>query len=600
MAYQTGSSKGAAELAAYYLQKGKGTHAYRYFGVHRLLDAQGWCYAFRVAAPGADAVSLVGEWNGWEPIFMQRQEESGIWELVWHADICPEGLRYKYRVQKGERVHDRADPYARMSESGGEGASMICTESHYAWQDGAYLTGRAQRYAEHVRYAYPMHIYEVDVAHWLGEDGGAVPGYRTVGDLLAQYAADMGYTHLLLRFPGLQSGGKHGMITRFAPDAALGTPDDFAYLIDRMHKQGIGVLLEMECRYAGTHTSGLCDFDGNGLYARNGEHARLEYADPYATALLYSGALFWLREYHADGLYLNTEGMVPGRDTGELLRTLAASVRTGVPDALLLLRAGGHRGLSVSQSLGGLGFDWVLDSAAEAALLDCFAMSPALRAGRQAWREAARGLFAEDTVIALSSALTKKQAGSVMGSLAGDAAEKFATARLLFLFAACLPGKKLTFMGNELGQESNAQNQGVEWLLKQLDLHADLHAYVRALNALYLQTPPLWECDTSKEGVGAVECMDAPDGVFAFKRFDRTGREVCAVFCMGERSARGVRLAVGGRYPYYTCAFHTKPEAAPARLQSDGDGCVTVNLEACSGMLLVPKLPTGGFWFENA
>ena len=601
MAYQTGSSRGAGALAAYYLQKGKGTHAYRYFGVHRLVDAQGWCYAFRVMAPGADAVSLVGEWNGWKPIPMQCSDGSGLWELVWRADICPEGLRYKYRVQKGERVHDKADPYARMSENGGEGASVICTESHYAWQDGAYLSERAQRYADHVRYAYPMHIYEVDAARWLGEDDGAngvVPGYRAIGDLLAQYAADMGYTHLLLRFPGLQRGGKDDMITRFAPDAALGTPDDFAYFVDRMHKQGIGVFLEMECRLAGTHASGLCDFDGSGLYAKGRE---LNYADPYTTSLLYSSALFWLREYHADGLYIHAVDMTPGHDTGELLRTLAAAVRAGMPDALLILRASGHRGLSVSQALGGLGFDFVIDSAAEAALLDCFAMPPALRVGRQAWRDVAQGLFAEDAIVALSSALCARHAGSVMGSLDGECAQKFATARLLFLFMICLPGKKLTFMGNELGQESNAdEREGVAWFLKQIASHADLHAYVRALNALYLQTPPLWECDASKEGICAVECRNAPDGVFAFKRFDRAGREVCAVFCMGEQAASSVRLAVGGRYPYYACAFHTKPESAPRRLQSDGEGWVTLDLPPCCGMLLVPDVPAGGFWFENA
>ena len=598
MMYETGSSKGAAELAAYYLQKGKGTHAYRYFGVHRLVDMQGWSYVFRVAAPGADAISLVGEWNGWQSIPMQREEGSGVWELVWRADICPEGLRYKYRVQKGERVHDKADPYARMSESGGEGASMICTESHYAWQDSAYLAMRAQRYADHVRYAYPMHIYEVDPARWLGEDGGVVPSYRAIGDLLAQYAADMGYTHLLLRFPGLQSGGKDDMITRFAPDAALGTPDDFAYFVDRMHKQGIGVLLEMECRYAGAHASGLCNFDGNGLYTQD---STLQYADPYATALLYSGALYWLREYHADGLYINAEGMPAGHDTGELLRTLVALVRAGVPDALLLLRASGYRGLSVSQSLGGLGYDFILDSSVEAALLDCFAMSPTLRVGRQAWRTAAQGLFAEDALVALSSALTKRHAGSVMGSIEGEFTQKFATARLLFLFMICLPGKKLTFMGNELGQESNAAgDEGVEWLLKQIESHAELHAFVSALNAFYLQTPPLWECDTSKEGVCSVECIDAPEGVFAFKRFDRAGREVCAVFCMGEQSACGVRLAIGGRYPYYCCVFHTNPTTAPARLQTDGNGCVMIDLDASCGMLLVPDAPMSEFWFENA
>ncbi len=604
MVYKEGQSKGAADLAAYYLQNGKGTHAYRYFGVHRLLEGEGWNYVFRVAAPGADRVSLVGEWNAWKPVSMQKLVGSGIWELVWHADICPEGLRYKYRIQKGDRVHDKADPYARMSESGGEGASVICTESHYVWQDEGYLARRAQRYADHVRYAYPMQIYEVDLSRWLGADRGMTgidPTYRSVADLLSQYAADMGYTHVLLRFPGLQNGGKGGMITRFAPDRTLGIPDDLAYLVDRMHKQGIGVLLEIECCCVGTHASGLCDFDGCGLYAHLGEGVScFDLTDPYATALLYSCAMFWLREYHADGLYFNTEGMTVGRTTGEFVRTLSSAVRTGVPDALLLLRARSYRGLSVGQSLGGLGYDFVIDPESENALLDCFAMPCDLRVGRRAWRDVVRGLYTEDAIISLSSALSARQAGSVMASLQGSHAEKFATVRLLYLFMTCLPGKKLTFMGNELGQLTSATLPGgVEWFLREIASHADLCSFVKSLNGYYLHTPALWECDCTKDGLCAVECMDAPDGVIAFKRFDRAGREVCAVFNMGMQAARSVKLVTGGRYPYYESAFSTLPDACLLRLQTDGQGCVTLDIDGICGMILTPVAPTGGFWFES-
>lgn len=603
MEYETGQSKGAANLAAYYLQNGKGTHAYRYFGVHRLVQGQEWSYVFRVAAPGADNVNLVGEWNGWQPIPMQRLGGSGVWELVWQAGICPEGLRYKYRVQKGEHVHDKADPYARMSESGGEGASVICTESHYAWQDEKYLARRAQQYEDHVRYAYPMHIYEVDLVHWLGSDHtitGIQPGYRAIGDLLSQYAADMGYTHVLLPFPGLQSAGKGGLITHFAPDSMLGTSDDLAYLIDRMHKQGIGVLLAFECRYAGTHAAGLKDFDGCGMYAHTEqEKVQLDLADPYATALLYSCALFWLREYHADGLYLDAEGMRADRTSGDFVRTLAEAVHKGVPDALLILRAQGYRGLSVGQALGGLGYDFVIDPRVEKALLDCFSMPCELRVGRQAWREAVRGLYTEDAVTSLSRALCERQAGSVMGSLTGSHEQKFATMRLLLMFITCLPGKKLTFMGNELGQLTLATlPDGVEWFLRGIDSHADLHAYVKALNAYYLQTPPLWECDSSKDGLCTVDCQNAHRGVIAFKRFDRTGREVCAVFNLHDQDAKGVRLAVGGRYPYYECAFATAPEICPTRLQTDEQGCLTLALDGLCGIILTPVIPVGGFWLD--
>lgn len=597
MIYETEQGAGSAELASYYLQNGKGTHAYRYFGVHRLVDRPGWCYVFRVAAPGADAVSLVGEWDGWEPAPMKSTGNAGVWECVVSAAICPEGLRYKYRVQTGQSMHDKADPYARKSEGGGEGASVICTESHYAWQDQGYLQGRAYLQKEHERCAYPMQIYEVSLARWLDEQD---TGYRKLGDLLSQYAADMGYTHVLLRRPCHQAAGKHGIVTYFVPDCTLGDPDDFAYFVDRLHKQGVGVLLELCCGAAGAHASGLCDFDGRGLYAKKAEQpARLSLDDPYATALLYSSALFWLRQYHVDGLYIDTQDLRPDRHTGELLRTLAAAVRKGMPDALLVLRADGYRGLSVGQALGGLGYDLVLDSRAEQALLDCFAASPAVRTGRRAWLDAARYLYAEDGILALSSALDAKQAGCLMESLFGEVPEKFAAMRLMLLYMTCLPAKKLICMGCEIGQFSPAFREGMAWFLQDMESHKALRDYVRALNGLYLQTAALWELDSSRDGMAAVVCENAPDCTVAFKRFDRAGREVCAVLHFGDRGADGVRVALGGRYPYYECIFSTDPMPKAMRLQTDGQGMITTDLGPCSGMLLAPLQPAGGFWFEN-
>ena len=222
-----------------------------------------------------------------------------------------------------------------------------------------------------------------------------------------------------------------------------------------------------------------------------------------------------------------------------------------------------------------------------------------LRVGRRAWREVARGLYAEDAVISLSSALCARQSGSVMGSLSGTHAEKFAQMRLLYLFMICLPGKKLTFMGTELGQLTSANlPEGVEWFFRQATSHAELFDFVKSLNAYYLQTPPLWECDCSKDGLAGVECKDAPTGVIAFKRFDRVGREVCAVFNMTDQKVRDIRLMTGGRYPYYEAAFSTDPSVSPNRLQTDGQGSVTMDLDPLCGVILTPLAPTGGFWFD--
>ncbi len=607
MDYETQSQKESASLAAYYLQNGKGTHAYRYFGVHRLLDRPEWSYVFRVSAPGADRVFVAGEWNGWEPICMQRLSDSGVWELVWYADICPEGLRYKYRIEKDGKTHYKADPYARKSESAGEGASFICTESHYVWRDGAYLAERNRRYAEHERYAFPMNVYEVALPLWLGNAdtgfvGNAGLNYRSIADLLSQYAVDMGYTHVLIHCPCLQSGGKDGIVTYFAPDASLGTSDDFSYLIDRLHKEHVGVIMEFVCHEPGTHAGGLCNFDGAGMYAKQEKAAPcFDYSDPYATTLLYSCALFWLREYHLDGLYIDATDMKADHATGAFIRELVASVRRGMGDALLLLRGSGYRGSSVQQRFGGLGFDFVLDFDSEAALLDCFAMPPSLRLGRQAWREPTSHLYAENCMIALSSALSIRQSRSVMSSLYGSHSEKFAAMRLLLLYMTCLPGKTLLFMGNEIGQLSPWSAQDcVEWFLQDFESHSYLRSFVRALNQFYLQTPALWDCDYSKDGTASVPLENAPEGLVAFKRFDRTGRHVCVLLNFGTEQARDVCVGAGGRYPYYACVFATDERIGALRLQTDARGMLCMDVEGLCGMILAPIEPSSGFWIENA
>lgn len=603
MIYETQAASGSASLADYYLQNGKGTHAYRYFGVHRLLDRPEWSYIFRVAAPGADRVSLVGEWDGWEPTPMQRIPQSGVWELCMRAGICPEGLRYKYLVETGEGRHYKADPYARASESGGEGASVICTETHYVWHDRAYLEAREQLYGGNGRYDLPMNIYEVELSGWQEHERmGADANYRRIADLLSQYLADMGYTHVLIHSVCRQNAGKEGIVSYFAPDSALGTQDDFAYFVDRMHKEQIGVIMELECRVAGTHVGGLVDFDGAGAFATMHEgRACFDHADPYATTLLYSAAMFWLRELHLDGLYINTEGMQAGRQTGELIRSMAENVHRSIPDALLILRAFGYHGLSVEPTLGGLGYDLIIDPNTERALLDIFATSSELRIGRQSWREPAKGLYAEHSILALSSELILERASSIFGALDGTHAQKFTAMRLLYLFMTCLPGKKLSFMGNEFCQMSAWKpRESVEWFERELDLHKEFHNYVKSLNSLYLHTAAFWECDSTRHGLEAVPLENASEGVIAFRRFDRAGREVCVLINFGDKEAPGVRARVGGRYPYYEQIFSTGEQAEPLHLQTDADGCVNTDLPGLFGMLLSPKAPQSGFWMENA
>lgn len=602
MVYETRQGKGSTELAAYYHQNGKGTHAYCYFGVHRLRERQGFCYCFRVSAPGADRVSLVGEFNAWDPAAMQRIENTDVWELTVVADICPEGLRYKYKIERGEHACYKADPYARQSESGGEGASLIFTESHHSWRDREYLENRLKQYIGQARYSMPINIYEVILGDWLGQaDPSLAPAfYRALGDLLSQYVADMGYTHVLLRQGCAQSGGKDGLVTLFAPDCALGTPDDFAYFVDRMHTEHIGVLLDLPCVYVGTHAGGLADFDFNGLYTSAQSGNRIfNYQDSYATALLYSSACFWISEYHVDGIYVDATDMQATASTGEFLRTLSASVRQRMPDALLILRADSYRGLTAVQDFGGIGYDFVVDNAAEHALADCFCMSQTLRLGRRAWQAVTERLYAEHTLLALSERLAW-QGRSVLGNMNGTQSERFSAMRTLLLYMISLPAKTLSFMGNEIGSVTPyRRGEGVPWFLQELPFHADLQAYVRALGRFYLATPALWECDGVRDAIASVPLENAPDGVVAYKRFERSGREVCILLNFSQTPAERVRVRVGGLHPYRKTVFDTQNKQEQL-FEADAEGWICLDLAGLSGKVLKPQAPLGGFWFENS
>ncbi|MBR6708862.1 MAG: 1,4-alpha-glucan branching enzyme, partial [Clostridia bacterium] len=309
------------DMAAFYFHQGTNNHAYRYLGVQSEKRENGWRYTFRVWAYRADAVEVAGDFNAWGATPMRRVTEQGVWEAVVESPTSLAGNCYKYRVISAAGTHLKADPYARFGEWGERTASIIPEESRFVWQDESWLAQRRQTAASDVGfYPVPMNIYEMHLASWMTAGGRSTAGgdaylnYREIADRLAVYLRQMGYTHVELmpigEHPYDVSWG-YQCCGYFAPTSRFGTPDDLRYLIDHLHRNGIGVLLDWVPAHFPKDEHGLYAFDGYPMYEYQGVD-RIENAGwgtryfdvgrNEVQSFLISCALYWFREFHIDGL----------------------------------------------------------------------------------------------------------------------------------------------------------------------------------------------------------------------------------------------------------------------------------------------------------
>lgn len=533
-------------------QEGTHTHLHERFGAH--VGPQGGVH-FRVWAPNAERVWVIGDWNFWSDadVMQPRSDGSGIWEAeVAHA--AP-GQTYKYRIQTRDgRWLEKADPFAFQSELAPATASRIWAGSH-VWQDQEWMATRAQHNALDA----PMAIYEVHAGSWQRENGEFL-GYRELAHRLAAYVKHMGFTHVeLMPVTEHPFYGSWGYQTTgyFAPTARYGAPEDLMYFVDHLHSQGIGVILDWVPSHFPTDPHGLAQFDGTHLYEhadpRQGFHpewnsAIFNYGRHEVRSFLLSSALYWLEHFHIDGLrvdavasmlYLdyargpgqwipNAQGGRENLEAVHFLRELNRAVYREQPGAFTVAEestAWPH--VSRPTEMGGLGFGmkwnmgWMHDTLAY--LREQSVHRP--------WHHNRLTFslvyaFNENFVLPLSHDEVVHGKGSLINKMSGDEWQQFASLRALFGFMWAHPGKKLLFMGCEFGQRREWTHDGeLEWWVRELPGHRGLQRLVRQLNGAMRSLPALHAQDFSQDGFEWVQADDSAHSVFAFVRKGPPGTE---------------------------------------------------------------------------
>ncbi len=520
--------------------------------------------AFAVWAPNATAVSVIGDFNGWnaaaDPLAL-RPDDSGIWEGF--VAGVGKGAIYKYRIDSPGYRAEKGDPYAFFWEIPPRTASIVW-DLAYDWKDDAWMETRADRHAP----AEPLSIYEVHLGSWRRE--AAEPhlslSYRELAEPLADYVADMGFSHVeflpVMEHPFYASWG-YQVVGYYAPTGRYGTPQEFMHLVDHLHRRGIGVILDWVPSHFPLDDYGLAFFDGTHLY----EHAhRIRGLHPEWTcntfnhgrnevrAFLISNALFWLEKYHADGLrvdavssmlYLdyarpagtwlpNEQGGRENLESIAFLKMLTETVREHHPDTLVIAEeATAWPHVTGPVASGGLGFSakwnmgWMHDT------LQYLALDPIHRRRHHnlltfsIWYA-----FSERFILPLSHDEVVHGKSSLIGKMHGDRWQRFANLRLLFGYMFTHPGKKLLFMGGEIGQWSEwSHDTGIEWHLLDYAPHQGIRRYVRDVNRLYRNEPALHERDFSPEGFSWVDCSDAEHSVIAYLRKGEDPDETLLAVC---------------------------------------------------------------------
>ena len=551
------------ELDLYLAGEGRHEELYARLGAHvREIDEVGGT-AFSVWAPSARSVSVVGDFNAWDGRLnpMRSLGSTGIWELF--VPGVGDGSRYKYeiRTQDGSLLL-KADPVAFAAEIPPATASVV-HQSRHVWQDDAWLE---RRHAES-QLGRPISIYEVHLGSWRRNslEGNRSLTYLELADELGAYAVELGFTHVEL-MPVMEhpfAGSWGYQVTGFyAPTSRFGTPDDFRAFVDRLHGFGLGVILDWVPAHFPKDAFALARFDGTALYEhadpRRGEHPDwgtlvFNYGRREVRNFLLANALFWLREFHADGLrvdavasmlYLdysrkpgqwvpNAQGGNEDLDAVAFVRELNEVVHRDQPGTLLAAEEStAWPGVSRPTYEGGLGFGlkwnmgWMHDT------VDYFHHDPVHRSYHH--NQLTFGLtyaFSENFVLALSHDEVVHGKGSLLRKMAGDRWQQLANLRALYGHMWAHPGKKLLFMGGELAQDTEwSHDRSLDWHLLDQPAHAGMQRLVRDLNLIYRDEPALWERDFDASGFAWIEANDAASNTLAFARFGAGGER--ALICV--------------------------------------------------------------------
>jgi len=560
--------------------EGRHWHSYRMLGarVHETEGVGG--VLFSVWAPNAQRVSVVGDFNQWDGrAHPMRVHGNGVWELF-IPDLAPGGVyKFEVRAQSGV-VYLKSDPYGRRFELRPKTASIVEPESDFPWSDGDWLEARSDQDWLHA----PMSIYEVHLGSWLRGPEGEMLSYRELAERLVEHVLGLGFTHIELmpvtEHPYDLSWG-YQTTGYYAPTSRFGSPDDFRWFVDHCHANGIGVILDWVPAHFPKDAHGLARFDGTPLYEhgdpRLGEHLDwstliFNYGRSEVKNFLLSSALFWLEEYHIDGLrvdavasmlyldYSRTE-WVPNRYGGRenleaiaFMRELNEVVHDQVPGALIMAEEStSWPQVSRPTYVGGLGFDlkwnmgWMNDT------LAYMAREPIHRQYHQgSLTFSMLYAFTENFLLPLSHDEVTHGKRSLLYKMPGDEWQRFANLRLLYTYMFTHPGKKLLFMGAEMaqGEEWNS-TRTLDWYVLDYPNHQGIRELIGALNRLYREETPLHDLDFDWQGFEWIDCHDAHNSVLVYQRRGREeGQHLVVALNFTPVPREGYRIGVPGEGPY--------------------------------------------------